>query len=192
LRYIRDNEVVRNVMALTLAAVAVCFAATPEVVLNDLDGRAVKPLSSAGVTVLLFTRTDCPISNRYAPEVKRIYETFSPRKVALWLVYVDPKQATPAIREHLKEYGYPFGALLDPRHELTKLAHAEITPEAAVFSNGRLVYAGRIDDRYVTFGQSRQAPTKHDLAEVLEEIASGKQVAFRQTKAVGCFIEDLR
>ena len=41
----------------------------------DLDGRLVDPLALPAGTrahVLVFTTTDCPISNRYAPEIQRL------------------------------------------------------------------------------------------------------------------------
>ena len=84
------------VLGLTLATLA-CAApaqptgAAPDGVL-DLEGRAVDPLDAPGATavVLIFTRTDCPISNRYAPEVRRLYERFHDRGVRFWLVYPDP------------------------------------------------------------------------------------------------------
>src|SRR4051812_3883545 len=126
-----------------------------ELTLKDVDGHTVRPVSN-DTTVFIFTRTDCPISNRYAPEVRRIYQEFAPRGVKFWLVYVDPKQSAAAVREHLKEYDYPLTALQDPQHELVKLTHATITPETAVFAGGKLLYRGRIDDRYVAFGKSRQ------------------------------------
>jgi hypothetical protein len=40
--------------------------------------------------VLVFVRTDCPISNRYAPELRRLQDRFAPRGMAFWLVYPDP------------------------------------------------------------------------------------------------------
>jgi len=175
-----------------LAAAAVFlfygFGAGPTV--RDLDGREVRPVGS-GVTVLLFTRTDCPISNRYAPEMRRIHEAFAAKGVAFHAVYVDRRQPVEEVRRHVREYGYPFGAIIDVRHELVKIAGATMTPEAAVFMNGKLIYRGRIDDRYVTFGTARQRASRHDLEEVLSAAAAGKPLPFRTAKAVGCFIEDL-
>ena len=40
--------------------------------------------------VLLFIRTDCPISNRYAPDLERLYERFAPQGVEFRLVYPEP------------------------------------------------------------------------------------------------------
>lgn len=159
--------------------------------LTDVDGRRVRPVTQ-GPSVFLFTRADCPISNRYAPEMRRIHALFAKRGVAFWLIYVDPAESVAAIRAHRAEYGYPFAALLDPRRELVRLTGARSTPEVAVFTGGRLAYRGRIDDRYLDVGKARSAATTHDLEQVLEAIAAGAPVRFRQTQAIGCFIEDLK
>src|SRR2546427_7069820 len=108
------------------------------------------PTNPPKAIVCFFTRTDCPVSNSYAPEVRRMYESFSPRGVEFYLVYPDADESRQMIEKHLKEYSYPFPGLRDPKHELVKLAGAKITPEAAGFDvKGKLLYLGRIDDRYV-------------------------------------------
>lgn len=142
-------------------------------------------------TVYLFTRTDCPISNRYAPEVKRLYERYG-KPVDFILVYPDRDLTAEAREKHRREFGYPMPAIPDPRHDLVRKTGVRVTPEAAVYVGARLVYRGRIDDRYVAFGQSRPAASKHDLDEVLAAIESGGMPAFRETKAIGCAIDDLR
>ncbi len=146
--------------------------------------------------VLLFTRTDCPISNRYAPEVTRLQRQYSPRGVRFWLVYPDPA-STPAQREaHRIEYGYRIPAIPDPDHRLVARAAALVTPEAAVFiRNGeswKRVYRGSIDDRYTDFGKYRPAPQHRHLAEALDNILAGQSVKVRDTKSIGCAIADLR
>jgi Tfp pilus assembly protein PilF len=179
---------------LRVLLVAVCAAAVVAgAALPTLDGRRVDPLAGtkAKAVVLLFTRSDCPISNRYAPEVERLYERFGSRGFDFWLVYVDPSEPEDSIRKHVREFGYKFDVLLDRRHELVKAAQVSVTPEVAVYSGGRLLYRGRIDDRYVGFGKSRQTASEHDLEDVLEAIASGRPLQPRTTHAVGCFIEDL-
>ena len=162
--------------------------------LPDIDGRQVRPLenSRAKAVVFLFTRSDCPISNRYAPEVERLHSKFAPGGFEFWLVYVDPTESDDAIRRHVQAYGYHFGALIDRKHALVSLAKPAVTPEAAVYVNGRLVYRGRIDNRYSSFGKARQAATEHDLEQTLEAIADGRPLTPRTTRAVGCFIEDLK
>lgn len=165
--------------------------------LLDLDGRPVAALPIAGgpASVFLFTQTECPISNRYAPELHRLHDRFAPKGIRFWLVYADPGEAPEAIRRHATAFGYGFAALRDPRHDLVQLSRARVTPEAAVFvpdpDGPRLVYRGRIDDRHVAFGKARHAPTTRDLEDVLRAIAEGRSVAMRTTRAIGCAIAPL-
>jgi hypothetical protein len=167
-------------------------AERPSIRLLDLDGNEVDPLPLDGTRVFLFARTDCPISNRYAPEIRKLYERFSARGVSFRLVYLDRDQSVDEIRTHIDEYGYPFEALIDPSHLLVQHTGATVTPEAAVFRDGRMLYRGRIDDRYVDFGKARSAPTVHDLDDALVAVLDGRPVAQATTPAVGCFIPDLQ
>ncbi len=156
-----------------------------------LDGTDVRPLApAAGVeaNVLLFVMTDCPISNRYAPEVRRLHDEFA-GAVRFWLVYVDAHRPPDELREHRASFGYPFAALRDVDGALAALAGATVTPEAVVFDAAqRMVYRGRIDDRYVSFGVARRAPRTRDLHDRLRRLAAGETLAFSQTRAVGCYI----
>ena len=157
------------------------------------QGGEIDPFATgAAVSAFLFVRTDCPISNRYAPEVQRIHEAFAARGVEFWLVYPDPDETPDAIRRHVEEYRYPGRPVRDVRHALVRRTEATVTPEAAVFDrDGELVYAGRIDDRFVDFGKTRAEATRRDLIEALEATLAGKPVATPRTRAVGCFIPDL-
>jgi hypothetical protein len=159
--------------------------------LVDLDGRPVDPLRDGPVaSVLLFVSVDCPISNRYAPEIERLSREFAPQRVALWLVYPNADDGAEAIRQHLVEYGLQLPALRDPRHAAVRAVGAAWTPEAAVVAPGKgVVYRGRIDDSYVTFGQRRAEPTRRELHEALQAIVSGRVPARRTTEVVGCHIQ---
>lgn len=181
---------------LTLGLLA-CAGEDPavSVKLLDLSGQVVDPFaeSDAKAIVFLFTRTDCPVSNRYAPEVRRLHEEFKDRGVEFRMVYPNPDVTAEAIESHLKEYGYSIGALRDPEHRLVDLTQATITPEAAVYvPDWEMVYRGRIDNRYVDFGKARARATQHDLQDALEAALAGKPVPNPRTEAVGCFIADLR
>jgi tetratricopeptide (TPR) repeat protein len=160
----------------------------------DLEGRGIDVFQSTSdrrATVLLFTSTDCPISNRYAPEVRRLHDRFAPEGVRFVLVYANPSDRPQAIRQHVTTFGYPAEAVRDPRHALVRRAQATVTPEAAVFdAMGRLAYRGRIDDRYVDFGVDRPAPTQRDLLDALTAVLDGKPVTTPTTRAIGCFIVD--
>ncbi len=169
-------------------------AADQSLGLEDVGGRPFD-LWQAGegkVTVVVFTRSDCPISNRYAPEIRQLYDQFHPRGVEFYLIYVDPHEDAEAIRAHLKAYEYPCAGVRDPHHSLVALTGATVTPEAAVFAGDRkMTYRGRIDDRNADFGKSAPEAAKHDLADAIEATLAGQRVAVPVTKAVGCYIGDL-
>ncbi len=158
------------------------MAASPSlsVALKDPQGRLVDPFLAAensAAIVFLFASVDCPVSNRYAPEVQRLHAAFAAQNVAFWLVYPNPSDTPEAVRDHLAAFSYPVHALLDPGHDLVKLAKASITPEAAVFNRTRtLVYHGRIDDRFVSLGVERPAATRRDLFDALTAVR-GRQGA---------------
>jgi hypothetical protein len=163
--------------------------------LADWEGKLVDPFEAkeAKAIVFVFVATDCPISNRYAPEIRRLQSRYGALGVVFWLVYPDPDTSAEAIRKHRQEYQYSFGALRDPKHALVAKAKVRVTPEAAVFlANGNLVYHGRIDDRYVELGKERPSATTHDLQDVLQAIVDGRPVARARTRAVGCYIPDVR
>jgi cytochrome oxidase Cu insertion factor (SCO1/SenC/PrrC family) len=167
----------------------------PPIRLLDLDGRPFDLWSEGrpAIKVVLFTRTDCPISNQYAPEIRRLYDTYQARGVEFYLIYVDPREGSDDIRRHLREYAYPCQGLRDPAHTLVAHCHAATTPEAAVFDKNQAVtYQGRVDDQYADLGQPRAEPTTHDLADAIESTLLGRPVANPRTQAVGCPIVDLK
>jgi len=161
-----------------------------EVLLPTSDGR-LQAMPKGQVKVFLFVRVDCPISNRYAPEIRKLCERFSDG-VAWRLVYPDPTLSAEDIQKHLADYEYPCEAIHDPEHRLVKLTGATITPEVAVYGPANnLVYCGRIDDRHVDFGRSRSAATQHDLELAIAAALTGKTMDPLRQKAVGCYIDDL-
>lgn len=166
-----------------------------KLLVQDLEGRNVDPfegMNEAKALVFIFASTDCPISNRYAPTVGRIWEDFHGKGVRFALVYPHADLTVEEIRKHLKDFAYPCLALRDPQHLLVKKCQAKVTPEAAVFnSKGELVYRGRIDDRYVDFGKERPDATRHDLEEALKAVLEGKAPAQKAVRAIGCYIPDL-
>ena len=142
-------------------------------------------------TVLVFTSTECPISNRYAPEINRLNVKFS-GKVRFVMVYPVPADTGAMVRAHVKKFGYPNQWLHDPGQKLVRETGVTVTPEVAVMSVDRKVlYRGRIDDRYLEFGKDRPEPTVRDLERSLDAILSGKPIPVVETKAIGCYIADL-
>ncbi len=190
----------RTLTVATVATfVALCLASLPtgsnawQAAALDLSGAPVDPLKAAPgkVVVLIFVRTDCPVSNRYSPTIQRLSAQHS-GKAAFWLVYPDKAESAESIRKHERDFGYQLPALRDLQHALVKQARVQITPEAAVFdANHRLVYHGRIDNLYEDIGRTRTVATTHELDDAIQAAINGKTLAADTAPAVGCYISDL-
>ena len=157
----------------------------------DIDGTPRDPLNPAGkASILFFVTTDCPISNSYAPEVRRICGEYGAKGISCTLVYVDSQLTAAEIRKHRREFSYEkLPIVQDTAHKLIDSAGATITPEAVVTGPGRkILYRGRIDNFYAALGKPRRQATEHDLRAALDEILAGKPVSSPRTKAVGCYI----
>ncbi len=185
-------SVVTLTIALTFARVG---AAQPVGV--DLNGRPVNELGGPGVrlVVLIFAASDCPISNRYVPEIARLNGEFASRGVRIWWVFPNADDTAALVTQHDRDFAIREDTVLDPAQNLVRLAHATITPEAAVFavhgSGLDEIYRGRIDDRYLAIGQERPRPSHHDLEAAIDAALAGRAVPRPGGPPVGCSVEFL-
>jgi hypothetical protein len=184
------------ILAILLSAAEILFApsawSAPFEGVTDLDGKAVDPYttnSNVKASVFVFLAVDCPISNKYAPELRRLAQQFEPKGVQFWLVYPDAMTSAESIRNHIQQYGFKGSVVRDPKHDLVRKCQVDVTPEAAVFGpNAELIYHGRIDDRFPALGIDRSKPVEKTLREVLISCLAGKKPMVRQTRAIGCRI----
>jgi len=199
-----EPTLVRFALGLGLCSILLLFQAglvacdssvdSPDLGLIDLDAQRVDPFATLGdrATVFIFVRDDCPVSNRYAPEIQRLQAKFEGQGFNFCLVYPDRELSAEGMRSHMDEYGYSCAALKDPSHALVRWASVSITPEVAVvLADKTLIYRGRIDDQWVEFGRARPEPEHRDLEELLAMLAADELPEFRSTPAVGCYLADL-
>lgn len=179
---------------LALALLSALLAVTPAQALavTDVDGARVTPLSPAAgdVHLLIFVTPDCPVANRYAPEIDRIAAAYRDRRVRTFLIYAEPGLTPARVKTHLTEFhpSLRASAIIDNGWLLANETGATVTPEAVVITSSGRAYRGRIDDWYVALGKSRAAATSHDLRDALDATLAGKPVK-PGAPAVGCYIE---
>src|ERR1700691_394104 len=102
---------------------------------TDLNGHPVTDLAPAGAraVVLFFAASDCPISNRYIPDLQRLTKQFEPLGVRVWFVYPNPSDDAKTVRAHDAEFAIDANTALDTSQSLVQMAHVTVTPEVAVF-----------------------------------------------------------
>lgn len=165
----------------------------PSVAVRDIDGVQREPLKveKGHVEALFFVTNDCPISNYYAHEIRRICDAYAKRGAGCALVYTDPSMTDEQARQHSVEYGHgDYPKIVDRHHDLVKAAGAQINPTAVIVrADGSIAYRGRIDNSYAAIGVQRRVVTEHDLRDALDAVIAGKPVAKPETQPIGCYIQ---
>jgi AhpC/TSA family len=178
---------------------AVAYAAVSAGTLAfDLSGNPITQLApaEARAIVLFFAASDCPISNRYIPEMQRLAKQYEPAGVRMWFVYPNPGDGAKAVRAHNLEFAITANTALDSRQKLVHLAGATVTPEVAILipegGSLRLAYRGRIDDRYFALGTERPQAAHHDLEQAIRAVLAAKPVPPPGGPPIGCSIVALK
>lgn len=189
---LRQNRDMGSLLALSLILGQDKTVSLAPTTLKDIDDKQiVLPAPEAKATVLMFIAVDCPISNRYAPEMSRIQSSYAPKGVSFIRVYVDDSVELADIRQHGLDFKLAFPAILDGKHTLVKALGMTVTPEVAVVTkDGTLKYRGRITDMYAEHGRVKDNEIRQDLRVALDEVLAGKTVTTPFTTAIGCGIPD--
>lgn len=159
-----------------------------------MDGTPLGELAPPGTraVVLFFVASDCPVSNRMFPEMRRLRQTFGSRGVRTWFVYPNLNEKPAEIAAHQAAFDAGGQTLQDPAGALVRLSHAVATPEMAVLAPASrgwyAAYTGRIDNRYLHLGLERPAATEHDGEDALNAVLEGRAPRVPAGQPVGCAI----
>lgn len=160
-----------------------------------LDGRS-KPVVPNGKkgAVVFFVLPDCPIANGYAPEMERIRAQYS-SSLSSWKVYCEPGFLVKNAKKHVTEYKWGGQATLNgptPKSPaLTSTFNVSVAPTALIFDKaGKVVYRGRIDDRYYALGKQRPKAKHRDLRLAIEALLAGKPIPKPPGEPIGCTLTE--
>ena len=132
-----------------------------------------------------FVTSDCPIAQRFTPEIKRIMKEYQAVSDFQY-VYEDEDATMSKMKAHHAEYKLNCPLILDPKHAKAKKFKIKGVPTAVVMATEDMVfYQGRIDDSY---GKDfKWHPAKNaDLRNALSALKNGKPVPVKSTTVIGC------
>lgn len=134
--------------------------------------------------VLFVLGTDCPITQKYVPTIKKLKQQFG----GVTFAGIFPKQFTSGeLARFIKEYELTIPCFIDPDMQIIKLLGASVTPEVFLInSNRRIVYAGAIDNWFFSLGKYRTNITKHYLRDAIAALSDGREIKLPRTEAIGC------
>ncbi|CAN5893299.1 redoxin domain-containing protein [soil metagenome] len=144
-------------------------------------------------TVLVFTGVDCPLGDLSMPRLNRLTETYRSQGVAFLGINSNLRDSAEDVAEHAERFEAAFPIFKDRGTEAADLLDVRRTCEVLVLdAAGRLRYRGAIDDQYLLDSPHRAAPRANYLADALEAVLNGREVAEALTTPLGCPIESDR
>src|SRR5262249_47956034 len=142
------------VLATLLLAHTIGAEALAPTWLIDIDGqRHVIGDDKARATVVLLLGTQCPISNRYIPQINGLAKSHSDDRVEFFVVVSDPTISRKDVLTYRDQYKIALPVIFDASGTLAAQLKPTHTPEAFLLDHdGTLRYRGRIDDGFAALG----------------------------------------
>ncbi|MCC6511891.1 MAG: redoxin family protein [Pirellulaceae bacterium] len=138
------------------------------------------------LTVIAFTSTTCPISNKYLPTLVEYNREYASRGVRFVLVNSVATDKPTDMQDAVKRFQPAIEYAFDRDHQFASHLSASSTTEVFVLDRSHtLVYRGAIDDQY-GFGYAIDAPRFTYLRDALEAALDGRPVLVSATAAPGC------
>jgi len=175
-------------VALLTHACAFPPAIAPSRAWSTTNGARFVPevVGPGAVRVLVFTTTDCPIANSYAPRLVELACEWQSSDVEIVLVHVDADATAASVSAHASDYALPFPIVLDTQQQLVMRYGVTTTPEVVVLTRDGMRYRGRIDDRWRGRGIDSQTAESHDLKDAVNALLRAEIPAVPRTEPVGC------
>ncbi|ACF12705.1 alkyl hydroperoxide reductase/ Thiol specific antioxidant/ Mal allergen [Chloroherpeton thalassium ATCC 35110] len=169
----------------------------PDFSLKDTDGKTHKLGDYKGKTVVLeWTNPGCPfvVGHYKTGNMQQLQEKYTEAGV-VWLTVNSTNPAHPnhlsaeALAEKFQSWeSHASANLLDEDGKVGELYGAKTTPHMFIIDkNGKLAYAGAIDDDRSTNGGANASVNY--VAQALDELLAGKSVSVKQTKQYGCGVK---
>ncbi len=160
---------------------------------RDTAGRAYQPGVASGTraVVFVFLGPECPISQRYVPELNRLATGPGTNGVEFFGVLAGQTMTRTQAVAFVKEYAIQFPVLFDEGLALARWLRPTHMPEAFVLKpDGDRLYRGRIDDWYQSPGKPRAVIQHRELRDAMDAARAGKMPRKLYAPPVGCYFED--
>lgn len=164
-----------------------------DVVMKNVDSKMVSIGDIAGEkgTLVVFTCNACPYAKAWEERIVALGNKFSQQGVGVIAINsndpkVVPEDGFEAMQQRAKERKLAFPYVMDETSGVAKAFGAGRTPEVFLFNGeGKLVYHGAIDDNH----KEPDKVVSHYLKDALDAVVAGRDVAVKETKALGCSIK---
>lgn len=164
--------------------------------MKDVSGKeiSIKQLVKANGVLVMFSCNTCPYVVKNQDRTIAINDYAQKMKVGVIVLnsneaYRNEDDSYEAMQAYAKDQKYNWSYAVDKNHEVADAFGAKRTPEIFLFDkNLTLVYHGAIDDN----PSDASAVGRNHLKEAINELATGKDIAVKESKSVGCGIKRIK
>jgi peroxiredoxin len=161
--------------------------------MKNVDGKeiAVADVKGSKGTLVIFTCNACPYAKAWEDRIVALGNEYEGKGIGVIAVNAnDPGKVAEdgydQMKSRAKDKNFGFPYVVDATSNVARAYGATRTPEAFLFdAQGKLVYHGTIDDN----AQEPDKVSTRYLSDALVAVTSGKEIAVKATKAMGCGIK---
>jgi thioredoxin-related protein len=168
----------------------------PDAKMKDVSGKYVSLAEAKKKNGLLvmFSCNTCPYVIKNQSRTTEAGKHALANEVGLVILnsneaYRGNEDSYEAMQQYAKDQQYDWFYLVDQNHVMADAFGANRTPECFLFDKeGKLVYHGAIDDN----PNDASAVGRKHLVEAINELKSGKEIAVKESRSVGCTIKRIK
>jgi len=161
--------------------------------LKNIDGKMVslEGIKKAKGYIVIFTCNHCPYAVAYEDRIIALHKKYAKQGYPVIAINPNDKDRQPQdsydnMKKRAKSKKFPFVYLYDETQEIAKAYGATRTPHVYLLDDKRTVrYIGAIDDNH----EDASAVKEKYLENAVDALREGKEVATKETKALGCTIK---
>lgn len=199
------KKTILSAVSILLIIILFSFKVTTEVlpIGSQLPGGDIKMLAVNGNKVsmnetkkqsgllVMFSCNTCPFVIKNQQRTNAICKYAIQNNIGVILINSNEAQRDDddsfnAMQAYAKKQGYEWNYVVDADNKIADAFGANRTPECFLFNaNLKLSYHGAIDDN----PGDNENVSRHHLKEAINQLISGKDIAIKESRSVGCSIK---
>ena len=160
--------------------------------MKSTDGKelSMKEVMKKNGLLVMFSCNTCPYVVRYQSRTTSILKEAAKNKIGVIIInsneeYRNDEDSYEKMKTYARQQQYTPPYVVDTKSKVADAFGATRTPECFLFdASGKLIYHGAIDDN-----QDATKITRTHLSIAFTEHLSGKDIATKETRSIGCMIK---
>ncbi len=141
------------------------------------------------LSLYVFLLDDCPICIQYTPTLNELHDEYG-NLISFVGYFPNFSSKQNKIDLFKNKYNVNFPLYTDYFKVQAKKYNARVTPEVILYNNtsDKIIYQGRIDNKFYKLGRRRNVVTQYDLKTAIEQTLKNIPVEKSFAAPIGCFI----